>query len=53
MPTVIDAARATIRNDAVWRTCPVCDHLAPMPADAPACDRCTAVAFPTRAGEER
>ncbi len=47
MPKVIDAARATIRDGAVWRACPVCDHLAPMPPGAVLCDPCTAVTFPT------
>ena len=41
MPKVVDAARATIRDNAVWRTCPTCDQLAPMPPDALFCDTCT------------
>ncbi len=53
MPTVFDAARATTRDGAVWRTCPLCDHLTPMPPAAELCDPCTKVAFPTRMGEGR
>ena len=40
MPTVSEAARATIRDNAVWRTCPTCAQLAAMPPDALFCDTC-------------
>jgi hypothetical protein len=43
MPKVVDAARATIPTNALWRTCPTCDQLAAMPPDALFCDTCSNV----------
>jgi hypothetical protein len=40
MPKVVDAARVTIPDAQVWRTCPACDQLAAMPPDALFCDTC-------------
>ena len=41
MPKVVDAARATIPTNTLWRTCPTCDQLTAMPPDALFCDTCT------------
>jgi hypothetical protein len=37
MPKVVDTARVTTRESAVWRTCSGCGLLAPLP---PGIDRC-------------
>ncbi len=50
MPTVVDAARATIRNSEVWRTCPTCDQLAAMPHEALFCDTCARTTPPQHEG---
>jgi hypothetical protein len=42
MPTVSKAARVTIPDGAVWRTCPACERLAAMAPDALLCDGCLA-----------
>ena len=41
MPTVMDAARITIRDNAVWRTCTGCTLLAPLTPDVDRCADCT------------
>jgi hypothetical protein len=50
MPTVSNTARATIRDTAVWRTCPACDQLAAMAPDALFCDACAAKPDPHHEG---
>jgi hypothetical protein len=40
MPKVSDAARATVKDGAVWRECPCCDQLRPLPPDVMLCDDC-------------
>ncbi len=50
MPTVSKSARATIRNHALWRTCPACQQLAAMPPDALFCDGCAAKPAPSGEG---
>lgn len=42
MPKVSQAARATVKDGAVWRTCPTCQRLAAMAPDALFCDTCAA-----------
>ncbi len=41
MPKVIDAARVTTRDNAVWRTCSGCGQLAALAPDADRCPACT------------
>ncbi len=40
MPKVVDAARVSVKHDAVWRTCIGCDQLAPLPPEEDRCDTC-------------
>ncbi len=42
MPKVIDAARVTTPDTAVWRECPCCGQLAALAPDALFCDACAA-----------
>jgi hypothetical protein len=40
MPKVVDAARVSVKHDAVWRTCTGCEQLAPLPPEVDRCDTC-------------
>src|SRR5690242_16964071 len=42
MPKVVDAARVTTRDGAVWRECAGCGLLAPLAPDVQHCKDCTA-----------
>jgi hypothetical protein len=52
MPTVSKSARATIRDTAVWRTCPACEQLAAMAPEALFCDACAAKPAPAGEGAQ-
>jgi hypothetical protein len=41
MPKVVDAARVTTRDNAVWRTCAGCSQLAALPPELTTCPACT------------
>ncbi len=43
MPTVVHAARATVKDGAVWRTCAGCGLLAALPPDVTYCPACTPI----------
>jgi hypothetical protein len=57
MPKVVDAARVTTKDGAVWRHCTTCDTLAPLAPDAGHCPTCVPVPEvepePVDAGWER
>jgi hypothetical protein len=40
MPKVVDAARVTVTQNAVWRTCTTCGQLAALPPDVDVCPVC-------------
>ena len=40
MPKVVDAARVTVKHNAVWRTCTGCGQLAPLPPQVDHCAAC-------------
>lgn len=48
MPKVVDAARVTTKDDAVWRECVGCGRLAPLAPDVHHCEDCNAA--PVRRG---
>ncbi len=50
MPKVVDAARVTSKDNTIWRTCPACEQLLPLPPDALFCDTCAHRTPPDREG---
>jgi hypothetical protein len=43
MPKVVDAARVSVSNDAVWRSCAGCGALVALPPDVTRCPTCIPV----------
>ncbi len=53
MPKLVDAARVTTRDGAVWRTCGSCGVLAAMPPEITICDLCRIASSVVTASAER
>ncbi|MER7006666.1 hypothetical protein ABT297_26990 [Dactylosporangium sp. NPDC000555] len=52
MPKLVDAARLTSPDGAVWRTCSACQTLTPLPPAVQRCDACRLGPAPTIPGGE-
>jgi hypothetical protein len=49
MPKVVHAARVTVTQSAVWRTCSRCGQLAPLPPEIDRCPACEPLCDPAAA----
>jgi hypothetical protein len=50
MPTVVNAARVTTKDDAVWRTCAGCGLLVALPPEIWRCQACMPADRPVGGG---